>query len=175
MRAPFVSYVQKVVYMGWVQLSFLVRVKRHGTACAIGPKGKVRTLGSRAPSVPKAKLGHTEPCATSVPKAKKMKIYEVVVAVAEGTSYIYIVNTLIQKLGSEFYCHPTLHRGLGGSHALCHVLSCTLMVLSCDCHDTIVLGITDSFITSTRHHYSSFFLFYMFLCMFVHPLIYIIK
>ena len=49
------------------------------------------------------------------------------------------------------------------------------MVLSCKCHDTIVIGITDSFITSTRHHYLSFFLFYMFLCMFVHPLIYIIK
>ena len=61
------------------------------------------------------------------------------------------------------------------SHALCHVLSCTLMVLSCNFHDTIVPGITDSFITSTRRHYSSFFLFYMFLCMFVHPLIYIIK
>ena len=103
------------------------------------------------------------------------KIYDAVVAVAEGTSYIYIVNTLIQTLGSEFYCHPTLHGGLGGSHALCHVLSCTLMVLSCDCHDTIVLGITDSFITSTRRYFLSFFLFYMFLCMFVHPLIYIIK
>ena len=107
------------------------------------------------------------------------KIYDVVVAVAEETSYIYIVNTWIQTLGSELYCHPTLHGGLGGflmhSHALCHVLSCTLMVLSCNCHNTIVPGITDSFITSTRCHYSSFFLFYMFLCMFVHPLIYIIK
>ena len=103
------------------------------------------------------------------------KNYDAVVAVAGETSYIYIANTSIQTLGSEFYCHPTLHGGLGGSHALCHVLSCTLMVLSCDCHDTIVLGITDSFITSTRRHYSSFFLFYMFLCMFVHPLIYIIK
>ena len=60
------------------------------------------------------------------------KIYDAVVAGAEGTSYIYIVNTLIQTLGSEFYCHPTLHGGLGGSlmhsamysHALswyCHV------------------------------------------------------
>ena len=57
------------------------------------------------------------------------KIYDAVVAVAEGTSYIYIVNTLIQTLGSEFYCYPTLHGGLGGSHALSHVLSCTLMVL----------------------------------------------
>ena len=85
------------------------------------------------------------------------KNYDAVVAVAGETSYIYIANTSIQTLGSEFYCHPTLHGGLGGSHALCHVLSCTLMVLSCDCHDTIVLGITDSFITSTQCHYSSFF------------------
>ena len=88
-----------------------------------GPKGEARTHGPRAPSVPRAKLGHsnrvrhrvilplvmailgfltipwlgpkdTEPRATSVPKLKKMKIYDVVVAVAEGTSYIYIVNTL---------------------------------------------------------------------------------
>ena len=35
--------------MGWVKLSFLVRSKRHGTACAIGPKGEARTLGLRAP------------------------------------------------------------------------------------------------------------------------------
>merc|ERR1711867_198217 len=34
---------------GLVQLSSLVRSKRHGTACAIGPKGKARTLGLRAP------------------------------------------------------------------------------------------------------------------------------
>ena len=45
--------------MGWVQLSSLVRAKRHGTACAIGPKGKARTFEPRAPSVPKAKLGHS--------------------------------------------------------------------------------------------------------------------
>ena len=55
------------------------------------------------------------------------KNYDAVVAVAEGTSYIYIVNTLIQTLGSEFYCHPTLHGGLGGSlmHSAmyCHALS----------------------------------------------------
>merc|ERR1711895_65941 len=44
---------------GWVQLSSLVRPKRHGTLCAIGPKGEARTLGPRAPSVPKAKLGHS--------------------------------------------------------------------------------------------------------------------
>ena len=43
------------------------------------------------------------------------KIYNAVVAVAEETSYIYIVNTSIQKLGSEFYYHPTLQGGLGGS------------------------------------------------------------
>ena len=34
--------------MGWVQLSSLVRSKRHGTACAIGPKGEASTLGLRA-------------------------------------------------------------------------------------------------------------------------------
>ena len=86
--------------MGWVQLSSLVKSKRHGTACAIGLKGEARTLGLRAPSVPKAKLGHsvcvhhgvlifrklytwvgfnyppwlgpkvTEPCASLVPKVK---------------------------------------------------------------------------------------------------------
>ena len=44
--------------MGWVQLSSLVRSKRHVTACAIGPKGEARTLGLRAPSVSKAKLGY---------------------------------------------------------------------------------------------------------------------
>merc|ERR1712082_552035 len=44
--------------MGWVQLSSLVMSKRYGTACAIGPKGKARTLGLRAPLVPKVKLGH---------------------------------------------------------------------------------------------------------------------
>ena len=35
--------------MGWVQLSSLVRSKRHGTACAIGHKGKARIFGLRAP------------------------------------------------------------------------------------------------------------------------------
>ena len=35
--------------MGWVQLSSLVRPKRHGTACAIGPKGEARILGLRVP------------------------------------------------------------------------------------------------------------------------------
>merc|ERR1712089_943 len=38
--------------MGWVQLSSLVRPKRHGTACTIGPKGEARTMGPRAPSGP---------------------------------------------------------------------------------------------------------------------------
>ena len=33
----------------------LVRPKRHGTACAIGPEGEARTHGPRASSVPKAK------------------------------------------------------------------------------------------------------------------------
>ena len=37
--------------MGWVQLSSLVRAKRHVTACAIGPKGEARRLGPCAPSV----------------------------------------------------------------------------------------------------------------------------
>ena len=37
--------------MGWVQLSSLVRAKRHKTACAICTKGEARTLGPRAPSV----------------------------------------------------------------------------------------------------------------------------
>merc|ERR1712175_1888 len=60
LRAPWGPYIQEVIYMGWVQLSFLVRPKRHGTACAIGPKGEARTLGPRAPSVPKAKLGHRD-------------------------------------------------------------------------------------------------------------------
>ena len=59
LRVPSGPYIQEVVYMGWVQLSSLVRAKRHGTACAIGPKGEARTLGPRAPSVPKAKLGHS--------------------------------------------------------------------------------------------------------------------
>ena len=45
--------------MGWVQLSPLVRPKRDGTACAIGQKVEARTLGPCAPSVPKAKLGHS--------------------------------------------------------------------------------------------------------------------
>ena len=34
------------------QLSSLVMAKRHGIACAIGPKGEARTLGSRATSGP---------------------------------------------------------------------------------------------------------------------------
>ena len=38
--------------MGWVQLSSLVRPKRHGTVCAIGPKCEARTLGLRAPWCP---------------------------------------------------------------------------------------------------------------------------
>ena len=61
--------------MGWVQLSSLVRPKihgttcdigpkdearTHGTTCAIGPQGEAKTLGPRAPSVPKAKLGHSD-------------------------------------------------------------------------------------------------------------------
>ena len=58
--------------MAWVQLSFLVRVKRYGIvaplvqrrsyetwlACAIGLKGEGRTIGLRAPLVPKSNLGH---------------------------------------------------------------------------------------------------------------------
>ena len=59
MRAPLGPYIHKVKYMGWVQLSSLVRSKRHGTACAIGPIGEARTLGLRAPSVQKANLGHS--------------------------------------------------------------------------------------------------------------------
>ena len=38
--------------MGCVQLSSLVRAKRHGTACAICPKGEARTLEPCAPSGP---------------------------------------------------------------------------------------------------------------------------
>merc|ERR1712041_21408 len=38
--------------MAWVQLSSLVRSKKHGIACAIGPKGEARTLGPHAPSGP---------------------------------------------------------------------------------------------------------------------------
>ena len=38
----------------------LVRPKRHGTTCAISPKGEARTHGPRAPSVPKAKLGYSD-------------------------------------------------------------------------------------------------------------------
>merc|ERR1711867_373968 len=59
-REPSGPYIQEVVYMGWVQLSSLVRRKRNGTACGIGPRGKARTLGPHAPSVPKAKLGHSD-------------------------------------------------------------------------------------------------------------------
>ena len=44
--------------MGWIQLSSQDRPKRQGTVCPIGPKGKARTLGQYASSVPKAKLGH---------------------------------------------------------------------------------------------------------------------
>ena len=46
--------------MGWVQLSSLVRPKRQGTACVIGPKGEARIHGPRASSVPRAKLGHSD-------------------------------------------------------------------------------------------------------------------
>ena len=59
LRAPFVSYIEEVVYMGWVLLSSLVRAKRHGSACAIGPKGKARTLGVRVRLITNLKLGHT--------------------------------------------------------------------------------------------------------------------
>ena len=52
MCAPLGPYIHKVKYMGWVQLSSLVRPKRHGIACAIGPKGEARILGPRAPSGP---------------------------------------------------------------------------------------------------------------------------
>ena len=63
------------------------------------------------------------------------KNYDAVVAVAEGTSYIYIVNTSIQTPGSEFYSHPTLQAGLGRSVMYsvmyCHVLSwyCNVTVM----------------------------------------------
>ena len=43
-------YIEEVIYMGWVQLSSLVRPKRQGTACVIGPKGEARTLRPCAPS-----------------------------------------------------------------------------------------------------------------------------
>ena len=36
-----------------------VRPKRHGTVCAISPKGEGRTHRPRVSSVPKAKLGHS--------------------------------------------------------------------------------------------------------------------
>ena len=94
---------------GYIEFPYhpLVRPKRHGTTRAICPKGEARTLDSRAPSVPKAKLGHsvhvhhpflifrklytwvgfnyhpwlgpkdTEPRAPSVPKAKLGHTYRV--------------------------------------------------------------------------------------------------
>merc|ERR1712089_93390 len=49
-RASSGPYIQEVIYMGWVQLSSLVRPKKHGTACAIGPKGEARTFEPRVPS-----------------------------------------------------------------------------------------------------------------------------
>ena len=52
------------------------------------------------------------------------KNYHAVVAIAEETSYLYIVNTSIQTPGSEFYSHPTLQAGLGRSVMY---LSCTVM------------------------------------------------
>ena len=52
-----VLIIQEVNLLGWVQLSFKVRPKRHGTACAFGPKGEARTHGLHVTSVPKAKLG----------------------------------------------------------------------------------------------------------------------
>ena len=45
-------YIQEVIYIGWVQLSSLVRPKRHRTACVIGPKGEARTFEPCAPSGP---------------------------------------------------------------------------------------------------------------------------
>ena len=53
-------YILEVIYMGLVQLSSVVRPKRHGTACAISTKGEARSLGPRASSVSKAKLGHSD-------------------------------------------------------------------------------------------------------------------
>ena len=47
-RATFNPYIHEVLYMGWVQLSSLVRPKRHKIACFIGPKGKDRIHGPRA-------------------------------------------------------------------------------------------------------------------------------
>ena len=44
--------------MGWVKLSFLVRPKRHRTACAIGSKDKARTQGLCALMVQNTKVGH---------------------------------------------------------------------------------------------------------------------
>ena len=41
--------------MGRVQLSVLVRAKRHGTACDIGPKGEARTHGTVCAIGPKGK------------------------------------------------------------------------------------------------------------------------
>ena len=49
LRVTLGPYIQEVMYMGWVQLSSLVRAKKYGTACAIGPKGEARTLGPCAP------------------------------------------------------------------------------------------------------------------------------
>merc|ERR1711873_144074 len=60
LRAPSGPYIHELKYMGWVQLSSLVRPKIHGTACAIGPTGEARTLRPRVPSVQKVKLGHSD-------------------------------------------------------------------------------------------------------------------
>ena len=53
-------YIHDVIYFGWFQLFFLVRPKRTGTACAIGPEGNTRIHKPCAPSVPKAKLRHMD-------------------------------------------------------------------------------------------------------------------
>ena len=46
--------------MDLVQLSSLVRSKRHGTVYVLGPKGKAWTFRLRAPSFPNTKLGHLD-------------------------------------------------------------------------------------------------------------------
>ena len=45
--------------MGLVQLLSLVTDKRHGSACAIVPKGKAITLGVRGDLSKNWKVGHT--------------------------------------------------------------------------------------------------------------------
>ena len=95
------------------------------------------------------------------------KNYHTVVAMAEETSYIHIVNTSIQTQGSEFYSHKHFRQVWEGR-------SCTVMVLSLYCNVTVMVQeslVSLIIINSTRRVINQCFFCFHSICLYVYNFI----